>query len=153
MKKTQLLGIQRYYYRLLQNQYGNTYYVTPRDNCPLKVLNDRQRFVVVTFDADDDYLVVNNRRYYLTNKVAIKGTANLHQRVAVVDLVELAKAKSYPFKSKFTRKYTFKADSLRQLQALAAQQFATNGAPYFKQKALYNEKTGTCRYIYETSFD
>ena len=149
--KKSLVGIQRYYYRLVQNKYGNTYYVTPRDDCPLKILNDSERFVVITFDADDDYIVVGNKRYYLTKNIAIKGTNKLKQRVAVVDIQELSKTKGYVYKDKFSRKYTFKVDNLEQLKNIARQQFQSNGAPFFKQVALYDKETNSCRYKYEPS--
>ena len=65
-KQTEKLqGIQRYYQRTRQGEYGNNYYIEPRETCPLYVLNSDDRFVVVTFDRDDNYVVVDNKRYYL----------------------------------------------------------------------------------------
>lgn len=151
-KEHVLVGIQRYYHRLVQNQHGNSYYVTPRDDCPLEVLNDSERFVVITFDADDNYIVVNNMRHYLTKNVAMKGTNKIRQRVAVVDIKELAKTKGYVYKEKFARKYTFRVDSFEQLKSVARQQYQSNGSPFFKQVALYDKETNTCRYKYEPSF-
>lgn len=142
MKKLQ--GIQRYYYRLRQS--GSDYYIEPRQNCPTSVLNRSDKFVILTFDKDDDYVVVNNKRYYLTKRVAIKATNKLQRRIAVVDIDELEQSKSYKFDEKFTRGNTFKVDSFDDLRALARDQFKTNGAPYVKQLLRNN------RYYYEQSF-
>lgn len=142
MKKLQ--GIQRYYYRLRQS--GSDYYIEPRQNCPTSVLNRSDKFVILTFDKDDDYVVVNNKRYYLTKRVAIKATNKLQRRIAVVDIDELEQSKSYKFDEKFTRGNTFKVDSFDDLRALARDQFKTNGAPYVKQLLRNN------RYYYEASF-
>ena len=81
-----LQGIQRYYQRTRQGEYGNNYYIEPRETCPLYVLNSDDRFVVVTFDRDDNYVVVDNKRYYLNKYNSIKATDKIQQRVAVVDL-------------------------------------------------------------------
>lgn len=144
MKKLQ--GIQRYYYRLRQSESGSDYYIEPRGNCPTSVLNRSDKFVILTFDKDDDYVVVNNKRYYLTKRVAIKATNKLQRRIAVVDIDELEQSKSYKFDEKFTRSNTFKVDSFDDLRALARDQFKTNGAPYIKQLLRSN------RYYYEASF-
>ena len=128
----ELKGIQKYYTRTLQNEHGNTYYVEPREDCPLDVLNDRSRFVILTFDRDDGYVVIDNKRYYLK---------------------ELKKSKPYDYKDKFKRHYTSCFKDFDELEKLAQNQWLTNGAPYFKQVALYNEKEQRCRYYYEPSCD
>lgn len=145
-------GISRYYERLLQNQHGNTYYVTPKDTCPLSILNEKQRFVALTFDKTDDYIVIANKRYYLNQHNSIKGTANLQQRYAIVDLHELAAGKSYKFDEKFKHEYTAIYASFDELKTIAAKQFEVNGLPYFKQVANYDANTKQCRYVYEPSF-
>ena len=38
-----LQGIQRYYQRTRQGEYGNNYYIEPRETCPLYVLNSEDR--------------------------------------------------------------------------------------------------------------
>lgn len=144
MKKLQ--GIQRYYHRLRQSESGLDYYIEPLENCPTSVLNRSDKFVILTFDKDDDYIVVNNKRYYLTKRVAIKATDKLQRRIAVVDIDELEQSKSYMFDEKFTRSNTFKVDSFDDLRALARDQFKINGAPYIKQLLRSN------RYYYEPSF-
>ena len=141
-----LQGIQRYYHRLRQSETGSDYYIEPRTSCPIDVLNKSDKFVILTFDKDDDYIVVNDNRYYLTKRVAIKATDKLQRRIAVVDIDELEQSKAYPFKEKFTRQNTLKVNSFDDLRALARDQFSTNGAPYVKQILRQN------KYYYEPSF-
>ena len=147
-----LQGIQRYYTRTVQGEFDNTYYIEPRETCPLYVLNSDDRFVIVTFDRDDNYIVVNNKRYYLNKYNSIKATDKISQRVAIVDLDELQKSKPYQYSSKFSHRYTSKFESFDELKRLAMQQYEHNGIPYVKQLAQYDEKTATCSYIYEPSF-
>lgn len=118
-----LQGIQRYYHRLRQSENGSDYYIEPRENCPISILNKSDKFVILTFDKDDDYIVVNDKRYYLTKRVAVKATDQLQRRIAVVDIDELEQTKSYKFDEKFTRDNTFKVDSFNDLRALARDQF------------------------------
>ncbi|WP_242362067.1 hypothetical protein [Limosilactobacillus antri] len=153
MNTKELKGINRYYVRTQQNEYGNTYYLEPRETCPIDVLNDQERFIVVTFDKDDDYIVVNNKRYYLNRYNSIKATANVDQRLAIVDLNELQKSKSYDFSSKFKRSYTAMFKNFDELRNLAKIQYQSNGCPFFKQVAVYNKDTNKCKYVYEPSFD
>ena len=103
-KHEEAQGIQRYYQRTRQGQYGNTYYIEPREDCPLDVLNDCERFVIVNFDKLDNYLVINSKRYYLNRFNSVKGTDKVASRVAVVDLKELKKSKAYDFDSKYARR-------------------------------------------------
>lgn len=147
-----LQGIQRYYTRTLQGEHGNNYYIEPRETCPLYILNSDDRFVVVTFDKDDNYIVVDNKRYYLNKYNSIKATDKIQQRVTVIDLDELQKSKGYPFSSKFSHRYTSTFESFDELRHLAMNQYERNGIPYVKQLAQYDEKTATCSYIYEPSF-
>ena len=147
-----LQGIQRYYQRTRQGEYGNKYYIEPRETCPLYVLNSDDRFVVVTFDRDDNYVVVDNKRYYLNKYNSIKATDIIQQRVAVVDLDELQKSKGYPYSDKFSHRYTSVFESFDELKHLAMSQYERNGIPYVKQLAQYNENTATCSYVYEPSF-
>ena len=147
-----LQGIQRYYTRTVQSEFGNTYYIEPRETCPLYVLNSDDRFVIVAFDRDDNYIVVNDKRYYLNKYNSIKATDKIQQRVAVIDLDELQKSKAYPFSSKFSHRYTSKFESFDELKRLAMQQYERNGISYIKQLAQYDEKTAQCSYIYEPSF-
>lgn len=147
-----LQGIQRYYQRTKQGEFGNTYYIEPRETCPLYVLNSDDRFVIVTFDRDDNYIVVNNKRYYLNKYNSVKCTDKIQQRVAIVDLDELQKSKTYPFSSKFSHRFTSSFESFDELKRLAMQQYERNGIPFIKQIAVYNEETATCSYVYEPSF-
>ena len=147
-----LQGIQRYYTRTVQGEYANNYYIEPKETCPLYILNSDDRFVVVTFDKDDNYIVVNNKRYYLNKYNSIKATDKISQRVAIVDLDELQKGKPYDFNPNFSHRYTSSFESFDELLHLAMKQYESNGIPYVKQVAVYNEKTATCSYIYEPSF-
>lgn len=147
-----LQGIQRYYTRTVQGEYANNYYIEPKETCPLYILNSDDRFVVVTFDKDDNYIVVNNKRYYLNKYNSIKATDKISQRVAVVDLDELQKGKPYDFNPNFSHRYTSSFESFDELRHLAMKQYESNGVPYVKQVAVYNEKTATCSYVYEPSF-
>ena len=147
-----LQGIQRYYTRTVQGEYANNYYIEPKETCPLYILNSDDRFVVVTFDKDDNYIVVNNKRYYLNKYNSIKATDKISQRVAIVDLDELQKGKPYDFNLNFSHRYTSSFESFDELRHLAMKQYESNGIPYVKQVAVYNEKTATCSYIYEPSF-
>ena len=148
-----LKGIQHYYTRTRQGSHGNNYYLEPKQTCPVDVLNDKERFVILTFDKDDDYIVINNQRYYLNKYNSIKATDKIQQRVAIVDLKELKKSKPYKYDKKFDHEHTAKFDNFDELEKLAKQQWLVNGAPYVKQVALYNEKDKACRYYYEPSCD
>lgn len=147
-----LQGIQRYYTRTLQGEHGNNYYIEPRETCPLYILNSDDRFVVVTFDKYDNYIVVNDKRYYLNKYNSIKATDKIQQRVSVIDLDELQKSKAYPFSDRFSHRYTSTFESFDELRHLAMKQYESNGVPFVKQIAVYDEKTATCSYIYEPSF-
>lgn len=151
-KTEKLQGIQRYYTRTIQSEHGNTYYIEPRETCPLYILNSDDRFVVLAFDRDDNYIVVNDKRYYLNKYNSVKATDKIQQRVAVVDLDELQKSKGYPFSDRFSHRFTSKFESFDELKKLAMKQYESNGIPYIKQVAVYNEETATCSYIYEPSF-
>ena len=63
-----LQGIQRYYTRTIQGEHANTYYIEPRETCPMYILNSDDRFVVLAFDRDDNYIVVDDKRYYLSKE-------------------------------------------------------------------------------------
>lgn len=145
-------GIQQYYQRTQQGQYGNTYYIEPKETCPMDVLNDPQRFVVVTFDKLDGYIVVNQKRYYLTRFNSIKGTDHVASRVAIIDIKELEHSKAYKFDQKYARRYTSRFKDFDELRELAKQQWLENGSPYVKQTAMYNENTKKCSYYYSPSF-
>lgn len=147
-----LQGIQRYYQRTQQGDHGNTYYIEPRETCPLYVLNSDDRFVVVAFDRNDNYIVVDNKRYYLNKYNSVKCTDKIQQRVAVVDLDELQKSKAYPYSDRFSHRYTSTFESFDELRRLAMSQYERNGIPFVKQVAIYDEKTATCSYVYEPSF-
>lgn len=147
-----LQGIQCYYQRTVQGEHANNYYIEPRETCPLYVLNSDDRFVVLTFDRNDNYVVVDNKRYYLNKYNSIKCTDKIKQRVAVVDLDELQKSKTYDYDSDFKHKYTAEFRSFEELKKLAMKQYEMNGVPYVKQIAQYNDKTGIISYIYEPSF-
>lgn len=148
----ELKGIQRYYYRQYQNEYHTAYYVTPRGNAPLDVLNESGRFIVLTFDKDDDYIVVSNRRYYLNSSNSIKATNNVSQRICVVDLTELESGKSYEYDKKFKRSHTAVFANFDELKRIAQGQYKFNGSPYFKQNATWDEKAKKNTYTYTPSF-
>lgn len=148
-----LHGIQRYYTRTQQGEYANNYFVEPRETCPLDVLNDSSRFVIVTFDKMDNYLVIGGKRYYLNRFNSIKCTDHVRSRLAVIDLHELKAGKAYDFDEKFAHRYTARFKDFDELETLARQQYAENGCPYFKQIAQYIPTTKRCNYFYEPSFD
>lgn len=147
-----LYGIARYYHRSRLDQHGASYYVEPRELCPLDVLNTPDRFLVVTFDHDDDYLVIANHRVYLTPANSIKCTSNIACRLAVVDLDELEHAKQYDYDDKFAHTYTNIFDSFDELRQIARSQYSKGGAVWIKQSALYDAKTDRCDYYYSTSY-
>ena len=147
-----LIGIQRFYHRRRLDSHGASYYVEARELCPLSVLNDEDRFLVVTFDHDDDYLVVAGKRVYLTPNNSIKCTSNVECRLAVVDLDELEHAKRYDFDDKFAHVYTNYYDSFDDLRRIARSQYNEGGAVWIKQSALYDDKTDRCDYYYSTSY-
>lgn len=147
-----LQGIQRYYQRTRQGEHGNNYYIEPRETCPLYILNSDDRFVIVAFDKDDNYIVVDNKRYYLNKYNSIKCTDKIQQRVAIVDLDELQKSKAYPYSDRFSHRFTSSFESFDELRHLAMKQYESNGVPFIKQVAIYDEKTATCSYVYEPSF-
>ena len=152
MEKSQKSEIQRYYTRTRQGSHGNDYYVEPSQACPLDVLNTRNRFVLVTFDKADDYIVVNHQRYYLNKHTAIKCTDKRDCRVAIVDLVALKQSKAYPYNPKYRHQHTLEVDNFDNLEAEARRQYSFNGLPYVRQKALYDPTSNSCSYAYEPSF-
>ena len=147
-----LSGISRYYHRRRLDSHGASYYVEPRELCPLDVLNRTNRFVVVSFDHDDDYIVVANQRVYLTPANSIKCTSNVSCRLAVVDLDKLEHAKRYDFDEKFAHTYTNIFNSFDELRKIAHDQYSKGGAVWIKQSALYDAKTDRCDYYYSTSY-
>lgn len=147
-----LSGIQRFYHRRRLDDHGASYYVEARELCPLSVLNDEDRFVVVTFDHDDDYIVVADKRVYLTPKNSIKCTSNVECRLAVIDLYELEHTKKYDFDDKFAHTYTNIFDSMDELRQIARDQYSRGGAVWIKQSALYDAKNDRCDYYYSTSY-
>lgn len=147
-----LTGISRYYHRRRLDQHGASYYVEPRELCPLNVLNQSNRFCVVTFDQADDYIVVAGKRVYLTPKNSIKCTSNVSCRLAVVDLDELEHAKKYDFDEKFAHAYTNIFDSFDELRKIARSQYSKGGAVWIKQSAIYDAKADRCDYYYSTSY-
>ena len=123
-----LTGISRYYHRSRIDAHGASYYVEARELCPLSVLNDEDRFCVVTFDQADDYIVVANQRVYLTPTNSIKCTSNIACRLAVIDLDELEHAKRYDYDDKFAHAYTNIFDSMDELRQIARDQYSRGGA-------------------------
>lgn len=69
--------ITKFYTRVRQDSHGTNYIITPTDTCPLEVLNQSDRFVVLTFDRSDDYIVVAGYRYYLNKYNSVKATNHL----------------------------------------------------------------------------
>lgn len=147
-----LTGISRYYHRRRLDQHGASYYVEARELCPLSVLNDEDRFLVVTFDHDDDYIVVAGKRVYLTPENSIKCTSNIECRLAVIDLDELDHTKRYDYDDKFAHAYTNYYDSMDELRQIARSQYNEGGAVWIKQSAIYNAKADRCSYHYSTSY-
>ena len=147
-----LTGIQRFYHRRRIDDHGASYYVEARELCPLDVLNTPDRYLVVTFDQADDYIVVADKRVYLTPANSIKCTSNIECRLAVVDLDELEHAKQYDFDAKFSHTYTNIFDSMDELRQIARDQYSRGGAVWIKQSALYDAKTDRCSYYYSTSY-
>ena len=147
-----LTGIVRFYHRRRLDDHGASYYVEARELCPLDVLNTPDRFLVVTFDHDDDYIVVAGKRVYLTPKNSIKCTSNVECRLAVIDLYELEHTKKYDFDEKFAHAYTNYYDSMDELRQIARSQYSEGGAVWIKQSALYDAKADRCDYYYSTSY-
>lgn len=147
-----LSGIARYYHRRRLDDHGVSYYVEARELCPLDVLNDEDRFLVVTFDHDDDYIVVGNQRVYLTPANSIKCTSNVECRLAVVDLDELEHSKQYDYDDKFAHAYTNIFDSFDELRKISRDQYSRGGAVWIKQSAIYDDKDDRCDYYYSTSY-
>lgn len=150
--KKEKSDIQKYYTRMKQGRYGNNYYVQPSDTCPLDVLNTNNRFVILTFDKADDYIVIGNKRYYLNKYNSIKCTDKLSKRVAVVDLQALKQSKPYAYQPKYHHQNTLEVDSFEVLEAEAKRQYGFNGLPYIKQIATFDPKMNACSYTYEPSF-
>ena len=152
-ENNEVKGIQRYYTRTRQNEHGNTYYVEPSDNCPIDILNRGNKFLILTFDKRDKYIVVANKRYYLNKYNSVKCTDKRYCRVAIVDLDELENSKGYEYKDSFKHQYTATFASFYELRQLARDQYNVNGTPYVKQIAVYNKDTDSCTYYYEPSCD
>lgn len=150
--QTKLQQITQFYERKTLNKYGNTYVIQPRTDCSLDVLNDSDRFVVVCFDRDDNYIVVNDKRYYLDRSNAIKCTDKVRQRVALVDVDSLEHSHAYDFDNKFTRDFTAQFSDFDELRKLAKQQYSANGTVSIKQIATYDTVSKSCTYSYEPSY-
>lgn len=151
-KSQEKSDIEQYYVRTRQGKYGNSYYIEPSQTCPLDVLQDRKRFIVLTFDKKDGYVVVGGRRYYLNKTNSIKCTDKIDRRVAVVDLKALKAAKSYDYQPTYHHQHTLEVNSFATLEAEAERQYSFNGAPYVKQVAHYDVNTNKYSYVYEPSF-
>lgn len=152
MEKSQKSDIQRYYSRTQQGAHGNNYYLEPSDMCPIEIMQVRNRFVILTFDKADGYIVVAGKRYYLNRHNSLKCTDKTARRVAVVDLEALKKSKGYPYDKKYRHEHTLEVDSFSTLEKEAERQYSYNGLPYIKQLAKYDPKKNLCSYYYEPSF-
>lgn len=150
--QTKLQQITQFYERKTLNKYGNTYVIKPRANAPLDVLNSDDRFVVLCFDRDDNYVVVANKRYYLTHVNAIKCTDKIRQRVALVDIDSLEHSHAYDFDNKFTREFTAQFADFDELRKLATQQYSASDTVSIKQIATYDTVSKSCTYAYEPSY-
>lgn len=144
--------IERYYSRTQQGAHGNNYYLEPSDMCPIEIMQVRNRFVILTFDKQDDYVVIANKRYYLNRHNSLKCTNKTSRRVAVVDLEALKKSKGYPYDQKYKHDHTLEVQDFSTLEAEAERQYSYNGLPYIKQLAKYDPKKNICSYYYEPSF-
>lgn len=151
-KSSDKSDIERFYKRTRQGKYGNCYYLEPSEMCPLDVLQDKRRFVVLTFDKVDDYIVVAGKRYYLNRWNALKCTDKTSRRVAVVDIKALKASKGYPYDAKYRHEHTLEVDNFSTLEAEAERQYSYNGLPYIRQVAKYGQKSNVCSYVYEPSF-
>ncbi len=150
--KREKSDIERFYTRTEQGKYGNTYYLEPSELCPISVLQEKRRFVVLTFDKQDDYIVVAGKRYYLNRHNSLKCTNKTSRRVAVVDLQALKVSKAYPYDAKYKHEHTLEVDSFDTLEAEAERQYAYNGLPYVRQVAKFDQMSDICSYYYEPSF-
>lgn len=150
--QTNTTSIAQFYERKTLNKFGNTYVIKPRANAPLDVLNTADRFVVLCFDRDDNYVVVDNKRYYLTHVNAIKCTDKIRQRVALVDVDALERSHDYDFDNKFARAYTAQFSDFDELRKLAKQQYSANGTVSIKQIAQYDTVSKSCTYSYQPSY-
>lgn len=145
-------SISQFYERKSLNKYKNTYVIQTRTDCSLDVLNDTDRFVVVCFDRDDNYVVVANKRYYLDRNNAIKCTNKIRQRVALIDVDSLEHSNAYDFDNKFTREFTAQFVDFDELRKLAKQQYSANGTVSIKQIAQYDTVSKKCTYSYQPSY-
>lgn len=150
--QTKQQTIVQFYERKSLNKFGNTYVIKMRANVSLDVLNDDNRFVVVCFDRDDNYVVVANKRYYLTHVNSIKCTDKIRQRVALVDVDSLEHSHAYDFDKKFARNFTAQFANFDELRKLAKQQYDANGTVSIKQIATYDTVSKKCTYAYEPSY-
>lgn len=150
--QTNTTSIAQFYERKSLNKFGNTYVIKMRADVSLDVLNSDDRFVVLCFDRDDNYVVVANKRYYLTHVNAIKCTDKIRQRVALVDIDNLEHSNAYDFDNKFTRDFTAQFANFDELRKLAKQQYDANGTVSIKQIATYDTVSKSCTYAYEPSY-
>lgn len=150
--QTKQANITQFYERKTLNKFGNTYVIQPRADVPLDVLNDTDRFVVLCFDRDDNYVVVANKRYYLDRSNSIKCTDKIRQRVALVDIDSLEHSHTYDFDNKFTRDFTAQFANFDELRKLAKQQYDASGTVSIKQIATYDAVSKSCTYAYEPSY-
>lgn len=150
--QTKQQTISQFYERKSLNKFGNTYVIQPRANAPLDVLNSDDRFVVLCFDRDDNYIVIANKRYYLDRNNAIKCTDKIRQRVALVDIDSLEHSHTYDFDNKFARAYTAQFRDFDELRKLAKQQYSASGTVSIKQIATYDTVSKKCTYSYQPSY-
>lgn len=144
--------ISTYYNRQVLNKHGNTYIIQPRATAPVSVLNDQHRFAVLAIDPQDDYIVVNNKRYYLNKFNSMKCAKAVSPRIVLVDINQLKQTKPYDFNDKYARKFTLKFDSWQQLEQTAEEQWQLGGTPWIKQTAIWHDDTKSCTYAYQLSF-
>lgn len=150
--QTKSQAISQFYERKSLTKFGNTYVIQPRANAPLNILNTADRFVVLCFDRDDNYVVVANKRYYLDRSNSIKCTDKLQQRVALVDIDNLEHSHAYDFDKKFTRDFTAQFSDFDELRKLAKQQYSASGTVSIKQIAQYDAASKKCTYSYQPSY-
>lgn len=144
--------IEKFYTRTKQGKYGSCYYLEPSEMCPINILQEKRRFVILTFDKSDGYIVVSGKRYYLNRHNSLKCTDKTQRRIAVVDLEALKKSKGYPYDKKYRHEHTLEVQDFATLEAEAERQYSYNGLPYIRQIAKYDANSNVCSYLYEPSF-
>ena len=118
-----LKGIKEVYVIKDDNSKGTSYHTQLRQRNLNKEKAERKDNFVILEIGNNDYIVVNNKRYYLNFMNCIRC-----QNIAIFDIDELEKTKSYAFDQKYLTDDLNVISDFNELRISAKEQYALRGA-------------------------